>query len=93
MKTIYIYSEIVDDFWARWGFGISAKMVIDVLAGIKDDAELLVRINSPGGFASESFAIYNALGMRSGVTNTQNDGLAASAAGLIFQIGKNAATL
>ncbi len=74
---VNIYDEI--SWW-----GISAQEFVDDLAKI--DGPVEVHINSPGGDAFDGITIYNALAARDGVT-TVVDGLAASAASVIFMAG------
>lgn len=77
-STIRIYGPIGQ--W--WGRGIS----VPKFAAMLDKAtgkRVLVRINSPGGVASDGMAIRN-LCVQDGRVDTQVDGVAASAAGIIF---------
>jgi len=78
VTQVNIFDEI--SWW-----GISAQQFIEELALIDGDVE--VHINSPGGDAFDGIAIYNALAARPGVT-TVADGLAASAASVIFMAGQ-----
>lgn len=87
MKHIYLYQEIVEDFWARWGYGISSAMVVEALQDVNGDDDLLVHINGPGGDAVESFAIYSALAMHPAHVTTRIESLAASGHGIISQAG------
>ena len=57
---LYIYDEI-------GGWGYSALDFIKDLP--KDDVELNIKMNSPGGDVFDGIAIYNALRARTGVTN------------------------
>lgn len=72
-----------------FGFGdyFSHSDVVLALAGVEDDADLEVVINSGGGFASDGAAIYALLSRRAGTTNVTVDGIAASAASLIAMAG------
>ena len=76
-----IYDEI--GFW-----GVTAKHFIEQLDEASAGAtKVLVSLNSPGGNVFDAFAIYNAL-MRSKLpVITRVDGVAASAASLIFMAG------
>lgn len=76
-----IYDEI--GFW-----GVTAKQFMDQLDDASAGAtKILVSLNSPGGNVFDAFAIYNAL-MRSKLpVVTRVDGVAASAASLIFMAG------
>jgi ATP-dependent protease ClpP protease subunit len=76
---INIFDEI--SWW-----GISAEMFAGELAQIKGDIE--VHINSPGGDVFDGITIYNLLAARKGGVTTVVDGLAASAASVIFMAGK-----
>jgi ATP-dependent protease ClpP protease subunit len=77
---INIFDEI--SWW-----GITAQEFVDELAGIKGDVE--IHINSPGGNAFDGITIYNAIRSRTGGVTTVVDGLAASAASVIFMAGKS----
>lgn len=78
---IRIYDEI--GFW-----GTTAKAFTDRLDQITGDAtRILVSINSPGGNVFDAFAIYNALARHKLPVTTRVDGVAASAASLIFMAG------
>lgn len=82
-STIRIYGPIGRTWGGR---GVTPTMIAELL----DKAEgerVLVRINSPGGIAFDGMAIYNIL-KQDGRVDTQVDGVAASAAGLIFMAGK-----
>jgi ATP-dependent protease ClpP protease subunit len=68
-------------------FGITASDVAEELDGIRDDRDLTVRINSPGGSVFDGTAIYNLLATRKGRVDVVVDGLAASAASFIAQAG------
>ena len=87
LKELFLYQEIVPHYFAVWGYGISSQMVIDALRDIDADDEILVHINGPGGDATESFAIYNALAMHSAKVTTRIESLAASGHGIISQAG------
>lgn len=75
----------VGDNWFGDGFTYDDVMV--ALASITDTSELLVVINSGGGYASDGAAIHAMLARRSGITNVLVDGVAASAASLIAMVG------
>lgn len=78
---IRIYDEI--GFW-----GVTAKTFVDELDLIAVDANrILVSINSPGGDVFDALAIYNALLRHNLPVTTRVDGVAASAASLIFMAG------
>jgi ATP-dependent protease ClpP protease subunit len=82
--TIYIYGDIGYDFWAEESN--DAKSFIDKLNNIQAD-EITVRINSVGGSAADAMAIFNALRRNPANIITANDGVAMSAASLIFMAG------
>ena len=60
---------------------------LEDLDNIKDKPNITVHINSGGGDLYAGLAIYNRLKAVKGTVTTINDGLAASAASLIFQAG------
>lgn len=79
---IRIYDEI--GFW-----GTTAKDFMGQLDDVAMDAtRILVTINSPGGNVFDAFAIYNALLRHRLPVITRVDGVAASAASLIFMAGE-----
>ena len=74
---VNIFDEI--SWW-----GISAQQFVDELSQV--DGPVEVHINSPGGDAYDGITIYNALRSRGNVT-TVVDGMAASAASIIYMAG------
>jgi ATP-dependent Clp protease protease subunit len=84
MNEIYIYDEIGPDYWGL----VSAKSVIDQLTKFGKDADVTVRINSPGGSVTEGQAIYNALLRHKGEVTVEVDALAASMGSYIAMAGK-----
>ena len=66
---------------------IAADEFLEDLENVKDKSNITVHINSGGGDLYAGLAIYNRLKSLSGYVTTINDGLAASAASLIFQAG------
>lgn len=82
---LLLYGD-VGDMWGD-GSGFSARDVIEALA-IHGDADLTVRINSGGGFVKDGVSIYNSLKAHKGKVTTTNDGIAASAASVIFLAGE-----
>lgn len=82
--TIYIYGDIGYDFWADESN--DAKSFIEKLNAIQAD-EITVRINSVGGSVADALAIFNALRRHPANIITTNDGVAMSAASLIFMAG------
>ncbi|MPS30640.1 MAG: Clp protease ClpP [Alcaligenaceae bacterium] len=82
VAELRIYEEI--GFW-----GMTAKQFMDELdAVVVGAARLVVSINSPGGDVFDAFAIYNALRRLQIPVSTRVDGVAASAASLIFMAGE-----
>ena len=69
------------------GDGIRAIDVIDSIAQLSGQPSITVRINSPGGSCVEGIAIYNALRAAGKPVTTQVDGIAASAASVVFLAG------
>jgi ATP-dependent protease ClpP protease subunit len=83
MTDILIYG-IVGDEWD----GLDAKTLFGLIASSDDD--LVVRINSPGGYVMEGLAIYNALASAKAAgrkVTIHIDGLAASMASVIAMVG------
>jgi ATP-dependent protease ClpP protease subunit len=83
MTDILIYG-IVGDEWD----GLDAKTLFGLIAGGDDD--LVVRINSPGGYVMEGLAIFNALTAAKAAgrkVTIHIDGLAASMASVIAMAG------
>lgn len=82
--TIYIYGDIGQDFWAEESN--DAKTLVDKLNNM-EAADITVRINSYGGSVADATAIYNAMMRHPATITTVNDGVAMSAASLIFMAG------
>lgn len=81
VAEIRIYDEI--GFW-----GVTAKDFIQELNAVAVDAvKIVVSINSPGGNVFDANAIFNALLRHDLPVQTRVDGVAASAASLIFMAG------
>lgn len=83
MTDILLYG-IVGDEWD----GLDAKTLFGLIAGGDDD--LIVRINSPGGYVMEGLAIFNALASAKAAGRKVTiyiDGLAASMASVIAMAG------
>lgn len=80
---IYIYDAIGQD----WFGGISATMVKDELAKIKNVKEITIHLNSPGGDVFEGNAIYNLLNAHKATKYVEIDGLAASMGSVIAMVG------
>lgn len=87
--TIDIFDVI--DSWGGW-WGISAGEVDKALASLGGDIEtLFVRVNSPGGEATEGVAIANLLRAHAAAIHVTVYGLAASAASYISTAGDTVA--
>lgn len=86
MNELVLYGTVGASWWEEEYF--TAKEVREKLAGMSGD--LLVRINSGGGIATEGQAIYTALKdyRGKGKVTVQIDGVAASAASLIAMAGE-----
>ena len=65
------------------GLDVTPGSVRSALRSIPDDAPITIRVNSPGGVATDGFAIFNLLAQRKGPVTARIDGLAASAASYI----------
>lgn len=90
---INMYGDVVSvvprDWWTdeRLPGYIGVDEFLEDLEAVKDKANLTIHINSNGGDLYAGLAIYNRLKTFRGKLTTINDGLAASAASLIFQAG------
>lgn len=82
---IMIYQDIGDTWWTEYG---SQEFTRDIDA-LGDVTEIDVHINSDGGEVAAATAIYNQLRAHKAKINTYVDGIAASAASLIFMAGDN----
>lgn len=92
---INMYGNVVSIVPRDWqtnerlaGF-IGVDEFLEDFEAVKDKANLTIHINSGGGDLYAGLAIYNRLKEFKGTLTTVNDGLAASAASLIFQAGDN----
>ena len=83
VAEVLIYDQIGEDFW---GEGVSAKEFARDVGAIKA-AEILVRINSPGGSVFDGQAIYATLRSHAARIVTRVEGLAASIASLVAMAG------
>jgi ATP-dependent protease ClpP protease subunit len=72
--------DVIDSWGGFWG--ISVNEVMTALDELGDASAIQVRINSPGGEATEGVALYNALNNHPARVDVFIDGLAASAASL-----------
>ena len=90
---INMYGEVVPIVPKDWRNGerlpgyIGLDEFLEDLENIKDKGNITVHINSGGGDLYAGLAIYNRLKDVKGTVTTINDGMAASAASLIFQAG------
>ena len=90
---INMYGNVVATVPKDWKTGeriagyIGLDEFLEDLKEIKDKDNITVHINSGGGDLYAGLAIYNRLKSLNGTLTTINDGLAASAASLIFQAG------
>jgi ATP-dependent Clp protease protease subunit len=80
---IFIYEAIGDPYWDE----IGAKQIADDLKRLEGSPEILIRINSPGGYVFDGITIYNLLRQSRSKIITQVDGSALSIASVIFQGG------
>ncbi len=80
---IMIYGDIGDTWWSEYG---SLEFTRDI-AALGDVTEIEVYINSDGGEVAAATAIYNQLRAHKAKVTTYVDGIAASAASLIFMAG------
>lgn len=90
---INMYGDVVAKVPKDWYTGerisgyIGVDEFLEDLEDIKDKSNITVHINSGGGDLYAGLAIYNRLKALKGTVTTINDGMAASAASLIFQAG------
>lgn len=90
---INMYGDVVATVPKDWRNGerlpgyIGLDEFLEDLEEIKDKSAITIHINSGGGDLYAGLAIYNRLKAVKGTVTTINDGLAASAASLIFQAG------
>lgn len=81
---IYLYGDVGDPF--GWGDGFSPADVVNALAE-HGPGDVTARINSPGGIATDGMAINSLFQAHPGKVTLIVDGIAASAASLIFMAG------
>lgn len=93
MAEIKLYDyDLVDD-WGGVAFfcigqgNLSAGVVVPIIEAVPDDEEILVKINSVGGFVFDGWAIYNALKAHKAKVTVRIDGVAASIASIIAMAG------
>lgn len=79
----------VGDMYGGWGFEdcFTASGVIAALAQIGHNNDVVIRINSGGGIATEGSAIHAALARHAGKKTVVIEGIAASAASIIAMAG------
>ncbi len=88
--TVYIDGELVLYGFvgsSYWDEGFTAGEVLAALAQHGRDNDLVVRLNSGGGYVDDGVAIYNALATHKGKVRVEIDGVAASSASLIAMAG------
>lgn len=81
---LVLYGFVGDSFW---GDGFTAREVLDALAEIGRETDVVVRLNSGGGYVDDGVAIYNALLAHKGKVTVMVDALAASSASVIAMAG------
>ena len=81
-NNMFLYGFVGDSFMES---GFSAGAVAKALASTTGD--IVVRLNSGGGYATEGAAIYSALRAHQGKVTVRIEGVAASAASLIAMAG------
>jgi ATP-dependent protease ClpP protease subunit len=86
ISEVFIYDEIGIGFF---GGGVAAEALIKEIKALdlKKDDELLVHINSPGGYLFDGFTIHNYLRSAKARITVRIDGVAASAASIIAMAG------
>jgi ATP-dependent protease ClpP protease subunit len=70
-----------------WDEGFTARDVIDALAEVGRDTDIVVRVNSGGGYVDDGIAIHNSLQAHKGKVTVVIDALAASSASIIAMAG------
>ena len=82
---LILYGEIAAESW--WGDEVTPRQFSEELAALGDVAEIVVRINSPGGDVFAANAIYTRLKDSTATITVKIDGWAASAATIIAAAG------
>lgn len=85
-STIVLTGTVGDVYWDEPSF--SAAEVSLALAQVGHDRDVLVRLNSDGGYASEGSAIHATLARHGGKVTVAIEGIAASTASLIAMAGE-----
>ena len=81
---LVLYGFVGDSFW---GSGFTAREVVDALAEVGRDTDIVVRVNSGGGYVDDGVAIHNSLKAHKGKVTVVVDALAASSASIIAMAG------
>ena len=81
---IVLYGFVGESYW---GDGFTSREVIDALAEIGRDTDIVVRINSGGGYVDDGVAIFNSLVAHKGKVTVVVDAMAASSASVIAMAG------
>lgn len=79
--------RIYDAIGPEWAGMVSAASVMKAIDDAGDVSDIIVKINSPGGSAFDGITVHNALKSNPANVTTIAEGLAASAASLIFMAG------
>jgi ATP-dependent protease ClpP protease subunit len=82
VNELFIYG-VVGDSWD----GLDAKSVIDKVQAMGDVSEIVIRINSGGGYVFDGLAIYNFLANHKARKKVLIDGVAASMASVLAMVG------
>lgn len=93
---LYDYTKTIqDDWWGDYeqhfviGQGeLSAGVVVPLIESVSEGEDIIVKINSVGGFVFDGWAIYNALKAHKGKVIVRIEGLAASIASIIAMAGE-----
>lgn len=81
---IVLYGFVGDDYFDE---GFTSTDVINALMELGRETDVVVRINSAGGYVHEGLAIYNALTAHKGEVTVHVDAIAASSASIIAMAG------
>lgn len=84
-STIVLSGTVGAIYWDEPGF--TAAEVSMALAQVGHDTDVLIRLNSDGGYASEGAAIHAALDRHGGKVTIAIEGIAASSASLLAMAG------
>jgi ATP-dependent protease ClpP protease subunit len=83
-SELVLYGFVGDNLWDE---GFTDREVLDALTEVGRDTDIVVRVNSGGGYTSHGKAIFNALKAHRGRVTVSVDGIAASAASLLAMAG------